>query len=267
MQSSKKEDLIDWKHRELINPKEEQRGSLSRVFKRKWLFKEGSPEKVEESSFLPKKFLYAPHYFSKKKRFSYYKSLQVSPNENSSFFIGKFPAKIGSRPNTFRFPELSTQKYFLSRGATVGNGILKSPSEFLQVGGSWDTNFHTIQKQMDTKMDSGTFNKDSYLKWRFSLSKSLQKLKVSELIPPTVHNIDHIGIDLHTYAGVRWDKFFKMAKKGDALPYARIMAKELFLKTSRSDTFSESLWTVGGREKREDEVIRNTIRFCLYSST
>lgn len=253
--------VLDWKGREVVEheTKSSRTARLShfgRIFKSRWEYREGSPVRVTSEEFAPKRLLYSPESFTKAERKFFSRSFQVVPNEITSFHIGKFPAKFGSRPNKFSYPDEVTMAYFYQRGISQGNPYLNSPRNYVHVSGTWDTNFHTIQRQMDTGKESPGISSESYKKWRPSLRASLSKLGAVELsCVPSERDIDSVELSGDTYSGCRWDKFFGLSTKLRASGYAREVARELFRKTSRQFTPSDSLWTIGGREAREDECL------------
>jgi hypothetical protein len=257
-------DPIDWKGREQVGeshdfrPSDRRRKSkYSPIFNKEWRYQNGGFPKVKRQiNFVHHKYKHHPEKFPKMWRNLYNTSFQVRPNEKTSWHIGKFPARVGSRPNTFAYPDPRVQSYFKSQNRILSHFGLKDPNNYLQVGGTFDTNFHTFQRQSDNCKDLPPFTFERFSKvWKPILRECLPKLDLIELIPPEESDIDKVGLAPETYSGLRWEKFEKMRTKGQAATHAKEVAKEFFQKMKKKVVLSESLWSIGGRESREDDSL------------
>lgn len=254
------ETQIDWKGRNLekIDISSEYDSSVNKKYKivnkNRFIWSQGAPELIKSKPMIHKNFSIYPHKYTKGERRFWYNSLPLTPNERTSFYLGKFPAKFGSRPNKFIYPDPITQAYFLKSGF-VHSGHLNDPRNYVQVGGTWNTNRSTVQKFCDCDENIPEFNKEVYNSWRPILKRFVSKLKVCTLIPPDSNDIDNVQVSDETYAGVRWDVFHGLQTKGKAAKYAVEVAKRQFHFNSKRINKSNSLWSIGAREKREDEVL------------
>lgn len=218
---------------------------------------QGAYVSVQESEKVPQSFLTAPHasdYYQRPGEKTLPDKLPVRTNLTDSRYLGKFPAKIGTRPPKVRFIDPVISQYLNT--VTKRYGLTRDPENYAVVAGSWATNRSYLEEMACPALPKIPPSLARFKHfWLPVLSEYIRKLKISLLPAPTAQDLSYIDYSPDTYAGIRYDKFLDKPRKRDAAPYALRLAKHLFHQAARKPMCSDALYMMGGREKEEDEAL------------
>lgn len=191
-------------------------------------------------------------------------SLKVN---NFTSFKHKKKANVRSstRPQGFnKPPEVCTDFYF-ENDEVFSNFKEFNLDEHLIVHGCYDTNFHTIQKQIDCKNFSGERLPiwNDYLLLKNAVRDSIRKLQIEVLGEVNITDMDDFDFNLDTMAGYRYENYFGAKSKRDcvdlALEISRIRYKNI-VKASKEKRIIKrnevvpGIYSIGARNTRKTEI-------------
>jgi len=177
--------------------------------------------------------------------------MPIITNGIESKYIGKFPAKVGTRPQKFKYTSNSLKLLYKLKGEEYN---LPNPENFALVGGSWDTNRGYVQLISNSSNNSPKFSLKSYYKYLPTLQRYLSKLQITTLPTPKIEDIYNVEFSPDTNPGPRWDYLLGMKTKGAAAHAALPLCKKLYSNIMKGEWRSESLYSIGGREVRKDDL-------------
>lgn len=174
----------------------------------------------------------------------------------------KANVRISTRRQRFsKPPEVATDFYYEFDEIFRHFEEFDLPS-YVIVDGCYDTNKHTIQKQIDCRNFSGRElpNVDDYILLSQSVRDTIRKLKITNLGEVNEEMLYDFDFDLDTKPGYRFEHYFKANKKRDCVDVAMNIAKKRYrsiLKASRKgnkikrEDIIPGIYTIGARNKRE----------------
>lgn len=190
-----------------------------------------------------------------------YKNLNLTPDGINSDYIGKFPAKIGSRPfklvsldiNIISFFHLFQERYRKwYPKIKIGNHKIAS--------GSFETSKKYYERMMTGygPYDQSQSSPDKFNNfWGPMLKEYLYKLQITELPAPSVKDIDLVEVNGKSGPGARWQYLMGFSKNEQCVQYAKILAKQNFYYSSRKLKSPTMLYTCGAKETRVDDALED----------
>lgn len=183
----------------------------------------------------------------------------------SAKFLGIHNVRMGNRPQRYNKPHiLGTDFYHCN--ADIFNHFGIDVSDDCIVNGNFETNKHTIQEQMDRKNFDGTvLPKKKHFKIFKNIFKNvIRKLRIRTLQAPVKGDMNYVFFNKDTKPGFRYESYYKKQSKKDCRNIAQVVAGkrwDAIVERSRKgemikrDDISPSLYTIGARNKREEEPI------------
>lgn len=190
----------------------------------------------------------------------------ISIMGKNSFFLGLFPAKIGERPWKIARPYPSPLVYFYFNKLFEEKFPNVRPFDFLQISGGATTNSASLQEAENLSVKHPKICDEYFERMRPVIIKFVKKLKIKDLVSPTINDLNFVHVNPTSYPGIRWREFFKFQSKGSALPYILPAAMQLYKQIASGKATPASLWAIGDRNKREDEFT-NTVELssrCVH---
>lgn len=134
----------------------------------------------------------------------------------------KANVRISTRPQRFSKPPEVCTDFVFEHHEVFKNFDDFNLDEHIIVSGCYDTNRHTIQKQIDCKNFSGGRlpSWDDYLFLKTAIRDSIRKLQVDVLGDVNISDMDDFDFNLDTIAGYRFEHYFKARTKRDCVDLA-----------------------------------------------
>jgi len=180
-------------------------------------------------------------------------NLTLQTYATTSFYLGRWPYRIGGRPYNVAFPRTRTLLYFLNNELIRLFG-LKDPDSFILTCGSFHTNGHQFQQVISSGKDEVPFTYEDFLKFKPLVYKFVSKMKVADMGDVHFDDVLDSHFPTGTYAGRRWNDFFKITTKEKGAGHIIYAARKLWDRViqKKGSQRLNSLWSVGGREKKDN---------------
>lgn len=196
------------------------------------------------------------------------KSLDVSANGVDSKFLGRHYIRVGGRPQTYyKVPEVALG-FWYKFGDNFKN-ITKNIDEIdidkaVVVNGNFYTNKVTLQLTMCPEVISGNempkYYEDLSPEYKKAIRNTIKKLRLPSLSACNLSDMYNIEVNYDSKAGFRYENYFQMNDKSEALEVAEILARHRWnyiescarrgVKLERSKLMP-SFYTIGARNNKE----------------
>jgi hypothetical protein len=224
---------------------------LFRIKKESYIWRKSFPTRESTMDTIPRdKVIFPSSYPSSDPDITM--GLPITTDGVNSKYLGRLPARVGSRPQDFKYPSLATN--VLLKHSNWKDANLPDPEKYRVVSGAWPTNRSYVQLISDTSKKEKLFDMNFFYGYRNVLYKYISKLQITELRFPEIGDLSNVEYSPETSPGPRWDLFMKYKTKAQCMPLAVKMSKHVYHNILKGDWVADGLYTVGGREVKKDNA-------------